>query len=480
MANRIVYGLTHSSNGWPMVDEGSCTWVKIPGTSVTLQIQNGQPLAILRAFAADFNAYVEPLRDADSACWTPTNSVSSSNHLSGTAMDLNWGDHPFYSNYGGYTPAEIATVRELLDFYEGFMFWGQDWTNPKDCMHFQLSSLANGGPVNTYGNPAVDNFIARKIRADGFSTFRRGNAPVGGAPVLAAATGLSEARAAEILPAVQSGLRQSDATTVPRIAQWLAQVGHESVSFYYTEEIAKNGRYAPYIGRTWIQITWDYNYRAFSEWCFDRGLVPTRDYFVVNYQRLADLEWAGLGASWYWTEQRPMNALVDAGENASWNGYRGFSAVTAAINGGTNGLADRQARYNRALALGDRLLTLIDSDSGDDLASVPQDQWDRVFREQTQKLPSRSALRRLGEGVIDTWAGIDLNQDGNLHVLLVKTLAELGDTDSLDLLREVASADPVRYPDRQKDRQLALRILADIEANKPGVLQNYLAEKGIA
>ncbi|MGC7276887.1 hypothetical protein RA984_20460, partial [Mycobacteroides abscessus subsp. massiliense] len=91
---RVVYGNSFSSNGWPMVNGDECTWVTVPGTSVSLQIQNGQPLAILRAFAADFNAYVEPLRDPDSACWTPTNSVSTSNHLSGTAMDLNWESHP--------------------------------------------------------------------------------------------------------------------------------------------------------------------------------------------------------------------------------------------------------------------------------------------------------------------------------------------------------------------------------------------------
>ncbi|WP_081291131.1 transglycosylase family protein [Mycobacterium asiaticum] len=176
MARRTVYGNNWSSNGWPMVDEGSCTWVTVPGTDVSLQIQNGQPLAILRAFAADFNAEVEPLRDADSACWTATNSVGDSNHLSGTAMDLNWNSHPFQIADAGFDAAKRAKVRELLNWYEGMVFWGNDWTNPKDAMHFQLASLANGGNINTYGNPAVDDFIKRKIRADGFST-RRGSAP---------------------------------------------------------------------------------------------------------------------------------------------------------------------------------------------------------------------------------------------------------------------------------------------------------------
>ena len=182
MANRTVYGNAWSENGWPMVDQNSCTWVTVPGTNVNLQIQNGLPLAILRAFAADFNAYVEPLRDADSACWTSTNSVSTSNHLSGTALDLNWNSHPFLILNAGFSEAKIAVVRELIDFYEGTIFWGNDWNTPKDAMHFQVG-------YGTYGKQSTADFVARKIRADGFSTFRRGSTP-SGADVLSRATGL--------------------------------------------------------------------------------------------------------------------------------------------------------------------------------------------------------------------------------------------------------------------------------------------------
>lgn len=162
-----------------MVDTGSCTWVDVPGTNPTvrIQIQNGQPLQILRAWVADINAYVEHVRDGDTACWTATNSVGSSNHLSGCAVDIDWDSHPFRVADAGFNGAQIATIRELLDFYEGTVFWGNDWTNPKDAMHFQLGSRANGGDIDTYGNPHTQDFINRKIRADGFSTFRRDNNP---------------------------------------------------------------------------------------------------------------------------------------------------------------------------------------------------------------------------------------------------------------------------------------------------------------
>ncbi|AAR89647.1 endolysin [Mycobacterium phage U2] len=451
---RVVYGLTHSSNGWPMLNSDECEWAKIPGTVVTLQIAKGWPLAILRAFAADFHAYVEPLRDADSACWTPTNSVPSSNHLSGTAMDLNWNTHPFQIPDAGFDSAKLARVRELLAFYEGMVFWGNDWTSPKDAMHFQLASRRNGGSFDTYGNPAVADFIARKIRADGYSTFRRGSAPASAAPILAAATGLSEARAAEILPAIRSGLRESECTNVNRIAMWLAQVGHESGSFQYTEEIAKNGRYAPYIGRTWIQITWDYNYRSFSEWAYAFGMVPTPDYFVVNYRELADLKWAGIGPAWYWTVARPdINELSDR---------RDLNTVTRRINGGTNGLADRQARYNRALAQGDALLQLLHEE--DDFLSALTDAEQRelldLARQQAKyKRKSRSPLHWPHEGEVDTIAGLSWSTDANVHIQLVEKLAVIyGDPVSIALLYAVSNSD-----DPTNNPELAKRILKRVK-----------------
>ncbi|MBN7515083.1 M15 family metallopeptidase [Mycobacteroides abscessus] len=477
MARRTVYGYDYSSNGWPMVDQGSCEWVNIPGTSCTLQIQSGQPLAILRAFAADLNAYVEPMRDADSASWTAANSVGTSNHLSGTAFDYNWNSHPFQVPNAGWNSAQLATIREIQDFYEGTVFFGNDWSNPKDAMHFQLASLANGGNINTYQNPHTADFIARKIRADGFSTFRRGSqSPTSTAVnVLAAATGLSVGRATEILGPVREGLQAASCTNVNRIAMWLAQIGHESDGFNATEEYKKDGRYAPYIGRTWIQITWDYNYRAFSEWCFDRGLVPSRDYFVVNYRELADLKWAGIGASWYWTEQRPMNDLVDAGNNAVWKTdlgtFRGFEAVTAAINGGTNGLTDRRDRYNRALLQGDALLQLLSAEE-DDMFTEEDRNLLRQVAEIRRK--SLSPLRWPYEKEVNTCAGFAWTADGNVHVMLVEKLAvDYGDPQAVALLLAVSETDE---PGREADSKLAKAILAKVDEDAFAAATKWLDE----
>lgn len=469
MADRTVYGLNFSENGWRMVDQGSCVWVTVPGADVHLQIREGQPAAIMGAFAADFNAYVEPLRDADSACWTATNSVASSNHLSGTAMDLNWNSHPFRVSNAGFNAAQLAALRELIGdgetdggWYEGMIFWGNYWDSPKDAMHFQMG-------YHTYGSDnvaRVQDFINRKIRADGFSIFRRGGAvtpptppPAGDqATVLARATGIPTAKAAEILPTVLAGLKLSDCTNVNRIAMWLAQMGHESASFVYTEEIAKNGRYAPYIGRTWIQITWDYNYRAFSQWCFDRGLVPTPDYFVQNYRELADLKWAGIGPAWYWTVARPqINLLSDA---------RNLAAVTQAIDGGQNGAADRKARYDRALALDDQLLTLTTQsarqDELEELLMMELESWSIYATPGEPKIPAERMLQAI---------------DAANHRELVENAARLGDVDSLARIARVA-AGRGKYTDSASIAH-AKAVLAQIEAANPEYIRAALAaQKG--
>jgi predicted chitinase len=399
MAVRNVNGSTSTEDGWPLVDQAGCNWVTVPGTSVSLEIQQGQPTTILAAWAADWNAYVEPLRDADSASWTEGNSVlggygqnNGSNHLGGTAIDLNWNSHRFEVSYDGFDDQQIATIREMLDFYEGTVFWAQDWDSPKDPMHSQLG-------YNTYQNPHTADFIKRKIRPDRFSTFRRSAPAPTPAPTpapapapdprTAAITALYDAvpvidmdRSAQLVDAVMAGLALAQCNTVERIAMWLAQIGEESGGFVYTEEIAKNGRYAPYIGRTWIQITWQSNYAAFAAWCVQRGLLTDPDYFVNNPTALADLKWAGIGAAWYWTVARPtINSLCDQGD---------VVGVTQLINGGQNGIDDRRARYQQAIALGDELLALIAAAPAPTPAPTPEGPLMALTDDEQQELLTKT------------------------------------------------------------------------------------------
>lgn len=110
------------------------------------------------------------------------------------------------------------------------------------------------------------------------------------------------------------------------------------------------------------------------------------------------------------------------------------------------------------------------------MAQVPQDQWDRVFRELTQRLPSRSIYRTPGEGVIDTAAGMLLNVDAMTHAELVERLARLGDRDALTRVARTAAGQGA-VTDPQAVAQAAT-VLADIERTNPTVLHDYLTAKG--
>ena len=482
MGFRTVYGNSTSENGWPIVDEESCQWIIVPGTNppVHLQIQQGQPLQLLRAWAADWNAYIEPLRDGDSACWTPGNSVATSNHLGGTAIDLNWDSHPFRQR-GSLNDEQMRTMAAMEDFYEDTVFWAGRWQNPIDEMHSQVG-------YNSYGNPHTQDFINRKIRPDGFSTFRRGSAPpapaVNLAQILCDAMGgsLSLDRYRELLPAAQQALAACGCNNLNRVAMWMAQLGTESGGLQWMEEIADGSEYEGrsdlgntepgdgrrYKGRGPIQITGRYNYDNLSEWAFSQQLVPSPKFFLDDPDQLSSDRYGFVGVVWYWTVARPqINELCDDGD---------LEGVTRAINGGLHGLADRRNRWQHCLGMGNSLLSLVTSvpttppgptPEEDDFMSALSDAEQRemldLLRQQSAyRRVSRSPLRHVGEGATETATGFDLNVDGNVHVLLVQALAKLGDPDSINLLREVASLDPNKYPDRAHDRQLAQAIINEI------------------
>jgi hypothetical protein len=89
-----------TEDGWepsPRIELDSplLVWRQVPETDVWLQVRDDDAGKIMIAYAWAYNKYVEPLRDPDSACYTPTNSVDTSNHLNATASDFNWNTHPF-------------------------------------------------------------------------------------------------------------------------------------------------------------------------------------------------------------------------------------------------------------------------------------------------------------------------------------------------------------------------------------------------
>lgn len=134
-----------------------------------------------------------------------------------------------------------------------------------------------------------------------------------------------------------------------RAAAFIAQVGHESGQLRYVREIwgptaqqlgyegradlgnTVKGDGSKYRGRGLIQITGRANYAACGE---ALGLD------LINNPQLLELpQHAAMSAAWFWST-RGLNTLADQGE---------FVKITRRINGGVNGLADRQALYDKAL-----------------------------------------------------------------------------------------------------------------------------------
>lgn len=137
--------------------------------------------------------------------------------------------------------------------------------------------------------------------------------------------------------------------TDKRIAAFMAQAAHESNNFKTLKEYASGAAYegrkdlgntvkgdgVKFKGRGIFQVTGRANYTTYSKKLFN----DTR--LLNNPELLEQPEWAVLSALHYWNDKK-LNALADAGN---------FTAITKAINGGTNGLKDRQSKWSLITSL---------------------------------------------------------------------------------------------------------------------------------
>jgi putative chitinase len=178
--------------------------------------------------------------------------------------------------------------------------------------------------------------------------------------------------------ALSDVLPKYEITSVQRVAAFLAQCGHESLDFTVLQENLNYSaerlhqvfaRYFPtlesaqpynrqpekiankvyggrmgngpeasgdgykYRGRGAIQLTGRDNYRAFGK-TLGKSIDDTVAY-------CGTLPGAVESACWFW-QQHELNALADANDLAN---------MTKRINGGLHGLDDRQARFEKALAV---------------------------------------------------------------------------------------------------------------------------------
>jgi putative chitinase len=162
-------------------------------------------------------------------------------------------------------------------------------------------------------------------------------------------------KAGVFVPALNAAMGKYGIVTRLRIAAFIAQIGHQSGQILYVRELGSDqylskydtgnlakrlgntpeadGDGQKYRGRGLIQITGRANYEACSEALFgDARLLNTPEL-------LEHPVYAAMSAAWFW-HRAGLNTQADKGD---------FPTITKRINGGTNGLADREALYERAL-----------------------------------------------------------------------------------------------------------------------------------
>lgn len=156
--------------------------------------------------------------------------------------------------------------------------------------------------------------------------------------------GLDSGKADQVAQGLNSAMAEAGITSKEEQAMFIAQLAHESAGFQYMEEIASGADYegrsdlgntqpgdgVRYKGRGFIQLTGRSNYEA-------AGAALGLD-LINNPELAATPENAARVAAWYWSS-RGISEIAATGD---------FVGVTQAINGGTNGLEDRQNYYARA------------------------------------------------------------------------------------------------------------------------------------
>jgi hypothetical protein len=151
------------------------------------------------------------------------------------------------------------------------------------------------------------------VRPEDFTTVLRALGATGGQVVSAAELAFGCNRALTLTTLTPEGL-----------AGWLATLTQESDHLRTTTEYGTGQVYAPYVGRTFQQLTWRDNYAAFGDWTRRLGLTGTGDLFLANAGLLAELQWAWLGGVWFFGD-RNLWGPVSRGD---------FQTVQNAVNRG--------------------------------------------------------------------------------------------------------------------------------------------------
>lgn len=146
---------------------------------------------------------------------------------------------------------------------------------------------------------------------------------------------------------LKNQLAAYEVNTPLRLAHFLAQLGHESFSFTHTEEIASGAAYEGrkdlgntekgdgirFKGRGLLQLTGRQNYSDYGKFAgLDLLKAGNEELIAITPSYALDV------SLWFW-QKRNLNSFADRDD---------LRGITRRVNGGYNGLPDRQNYLDRA------------------------------------------------------------------------------------------------------------------------------------
>jgi hypothetical protein len=139
-----------SINGWTVIekwDAARLLTIPVPNANRRLTVRRSVA-PLFAALAADYHRWVRPIDKGtvDEGGWNPRqarNASAWSNHASGTAVDINWSEEGAQNSTVGRlffaNPKNLAGIVRILKIYSPVIFWGGNWRNFKDYMHFEIA-----------------------------------------------------------------------------------------------------------------------------------------------------------------------------------------------------------------------------------------------------------------------------------------------------------------------------------------------------
>lgn len=458
MSFRTVNGNTHTEDGWRCCNRDECDIVRLPDLFLvdTAPIRKGAPLIILGAWLYYYDRKIEEIIHPVWG-WSESNDVlgqpgknNGSNHLGGTAIDVMAPKYP-WKTYR-MTAEVIAKVEVGLDLFsidgESGVFWGGHWPSAYvDQMHYQMA-WPEGDPRNDR--------LAQKL-LDGYLGIYKKDTDTSSTPT----TPVPNLTRAEkyALAIIKEGQRLGITPRGIMIALSVALVetnltmyanSNDPPSLNYPHDAVGSDHMSS--GLFQQQTAWgsladrmDPTRSANIFFTIDngpgvRGLTKIK----AGNGRLLDYNNESNSPGWY--AQKVQGSAFPDRYDQRWN--------------------DAVALYNKLVPLtieGDPFMALSDSEQREILGYL---RWLAAPEtgEFRKKFPSRSGVREPNEGLVDTFAGMELNTDGNVDFLATFQRAKLGFPPAIARLERVAAGQELnRNPD---DALLAQAILAEINAPK--------------